>query len=136
MTPMTRTIAISTDVFAALWARRKDGEESEDAILRRVLDCGGPSRTNAHVTIEGGVHDLRNNVHFTRGFTALRTYKRKEYEAVAQDGAWLRKDNGKHYPTLNQLNASIAAGAENIWNGNWKYRSEDGRLRSINDLRT
>ena len=39
------------------------------------------------------------------------------------------------YPTLNQLNASIATGAENIWNGNWKYRTEDGSIRSINDLR-
>jgi hypothetical protein len=82
----------------------------------------------------GGVYDTRNNVHFPRGFEAIRTNKRREYEAIAQDGAWLRKDTGDLYPTLNQLNSSIAAGAENIWNGNWKYRTEDGSIRSINDL--
>ena len=45
------------------------------------------------------------------------------------------KDTGDLYPTLNQLNNLIAAGAENIWNGNWKYRAEDESIRSINDLR-
>jgi hypothetical protein len=33
----TRDIQVSTDVYAALWAARKPGEDSEDAILRRVL---------------------------------------------------------------------------------------------------
>lgn len=135
---MSRTITIPTDVFAAIWASRKEGEESEAAILRRLLGCtksdsdeGAEPVTNG----SGGVHDNRNNVHFPRGFVAVRTYKRREYEAIAQDGAWLRKDTGDLYPTLNQLNASIAAGTENIWNGNWKYRTEDGSIRSINDLR-
>jgi hypothetical protein len=31
---MMRTIQISTDVFAAIWARRSDAEHSEDEILR------------------------------------------------------------------------------------------------------
>lgn len=35
----------------------------------------------------------------------------------------------------NQLNPSIAAGAENIWNGNWKYRADTGAIRSIDALR-
>ena len=30
-------IQVSTDVYAALWAARKPGEDNEDAILRRVL---------------------------------------------------------------------------------------------------
>ena len=135
---MSRTITISTDVFAAIWARRQDGEDSEDEILRRLLDCesaGNESPVKTAPADKGGVHDTRNGVHFPRGFTAMRTYKRREYEAVAEDGAWLRKDNGKRYPTLNQLNASIAAGAENVWNGNWKYRTDDGSLRSIGSLR-
>lgn len=38
-------------------------------------------------------------------------------------------------PTLNQLNSSIAAGAENVWNGNWEYRAPDGTLHSIGELR-
>lgn len=135
---MSRSIMISTDVFAALWARRQDGEDTEDQILRRILGCEialEATGTQTSAGDAGGVHDTRNGVHFPRGFTAMRTYKRREYEAVAEDGAWLRKDNGKRYPTLNQLNASIAAGAENVWNGNWKYRAEDGSLRSIGTLR-
>ena len=32
-----RTITISIDVFARIWALREAGEDSEDAILRRVL---------------------------------------------------------------------------------------------------
>ena len=135
---MSRTITVSTDVFAAIWAKRQDGEETEDAILRRVFGCSGdaPSESVTRTTNGvGGVHDSRNGVHFPRGFEVFRGYKRREYHAVAQDGAWLRKDTGDLYPTLNQLNSSIAAGVENIWNGNWKYRTDDGSTRSINDLR-
>ena len=32
-----KTISISTDTFAAIWAARKDGEDTEDAILSRLL---------------------------------------------------------------------------------------------------
>lgn len=35
-----RTIEISTDVFSRIWSLRSPGEETEDAILRRVL-CDG-----------------------------------------------------------------------------------------------
>lgn len=135
---MSRTITISTDAFAAIWARRQDGEDTEDEILRRILGCESAPKVNVTGTSTGdarGVHDTRNDVYFPRGFIAMRTYKRREYEAVAENGTWLRKDNGKRYPTLNQLNTSIAAGAENVWNGNWKYRAEDGSLRSIGALR-
>jgi hypothetical protein len=134
---MSRTITVTTDVFAAIWASRKEGEETENTILSRLLGCTveasaeSPPMTNRI----GGVHDTRNNVHFPHGFVAFRTYKRREYEAVAQDGTWLRKDTGDLYPTLNQLNASIATGAENIWNGTWKYRTDDQKIRSINDFR-
>jgi hypothetical protein len=34
---MERTISVSTDVFAQIWSLREEGENSEDAILRRVL---------------------------------------------------------------------------------------------------
>lgn len=135
---MSRTITVSTDVFAAIWADRQEGEETEDAILRRRFGCAKTANGQKGMTTmngSGGVRDTRNNVHFPRGFVAFRTYKRREYEAIAQDGAWLRRDTGDIYSTLNQLNASVAMGAENIWNGNWKYRAADGTIRSINDLR-
>jgi hypothetical protein len=135
---MSRTITVPTDVYAAIWANRQDGEESEAQILGRLLGCKPIKETAENeVTAQhsGGVFDSRNNVHFRRGFVAFRTYKHADYDAVAQDGNWLRKDTGDLYATLNQLNASIVAGAENIWNGNWKYKGEDGKIRSIDALR-
>lgn len=35
-----KTIAISTATYAALWAARRDGEETEDQILSRLLGAG------------------------------------------------------------------------------------------------
>lgn len=135
---MSRTIPVSTDVFAAIWAQRQDGEETEDAILRRVLGCGSassapPKAVTAQADV--GYVDTRNNVTFPRGFTIFRTYKRKEYSAVAEGGQWRRTDNGQTYNTLNQLNASIAAGNENVWNGNWKFKELDGTIKSIDAMR-
>lgn len=135
---MLRTISISTDVFAAIWAQRQGDEQNEDAILRHVLGCESTQEKSPIILTtngQGGVFDTRNDVHFPQGFKAFRNYKRREYEAIAQDGMWLRPDTGKLYQTLNQLNGSITAGNENIWNGNWKYRSDDGMIRSINALR-
>ena len=132
-----RTIDISTDVFAAIWALRQNGEESEDAILKRVLVGSNPETKNAdHETqIVIGVYDARNDVRFPEGFGIQRTYKGVTYKAVAEGGNWRRLDNGEEFPTLNQLNCSIADGNENVWNGNWKYLDPNGRLRSINELR-
>ena len=135
---MNRTIPVSTDVFAAIWGQRQDGEDSEDAILRRILGCANPkaeAQTQKISHGSGGYHDRRNNVHFPQGFEIFRTYKRKEFRAVAQDGHWLRLDSGDLYSTLNQLNTSIAAGTENVWNGNWKFKDEGGTIHSIDALR-
>ncbi|MDR7156288.1 hypothetical protein J2W40_003129 [Sphingobium xenophagum] len=133
---MSRTLTVSTDVFAAIWAQRKPGEETEEAILRRLLKCSPDTQTpESQSAASGGVLDSRNGVHFPEGFEVVRKYKHREYRARASNGAWLREDDGRLYPTLNQLNESIAAGNENIWNGNWKYRESDGTLRSIDALR-
>ena len=130
---MSRTITLSTAVFAAIWAERRAGEETEDAILRRLLGCGGGAQVNGEQ--EGGVYDARNDVHFPEGFEIFRNYKRREYKATARRGVWVREDTGKRYPTLNRLNESIASGNENVWNGSWKYRTSDGSFRSIDSLR-
>lgn len=138
---MQRTINISTDVFAAIWANRQDGEETENAVLQRLLGCGSQrngAQAEPSEPFNGdgrGVYDTRNDVHFPEGFRVFRTYKRREYAAVARDGYWVREDDGRSFETLNQLNASIAAGAENVWNGNWKYRADDGSIRPISELR-
>ena len=139
---MMRSLNVSTEVFAAIWAKRQDGEETEDAILKRLLGCSHVATAanvanagNKVASGGGGVHDSRYGVDFPEGFEILRTYKRRNYVAVAKGGFWVRADNGERYPTLNQLNGSIAAGAENVWNGNWKYKATDGSVRSIGDLR-
>lgn len=135
---MNKTLTVSTDVFAAIWANRQSGEETEDAILRRLLGCGPVSWTNGADTAgsgAGGVYDSRNDVHFPEGFEVFRNYKRKEYKAIARSGVWVREDTGERYPTLNQLNESIVSGNENVWNGNWKYRTPEGSYKSIDTLR-
>ncbi|MBV9881981.1 MAG: hypothetical protein JO276_03140 [Sphingomonadaceae bacterium] len=133
-----RTIEISTETFAAIWGRRQPGEETEDAILKRILGIGTkvePVMPEGHGKESGGVVDQRNGVNFPEGFRIFRRYKGREYEAEARQGSWVRMDDQRRFPTINQLNASIAAGAENVWNGNWKFRDVDGQVRSIGVLR-
>ncbi len=134
---MLRTIGVSTEVFAAIWANRQGGEETEDAILRRLLDCSsGSSIEPGSPKASGlGVRDERNRVDFPEGFEIYRSYKHRDYVAVASGGAWLRRDTGERFGTLNQLNASIAVGAENVWSGIWKFKNSDGVSRSIGELR-
>lgn len=137
-----RSIQINTDVFAAIWAARIDGEETEDQILRRLLECGGqgaegqvkPAEIN-HSSSSFGFFDARNGVEFYEGFKIFRRYKGDEFSATATQGSWVREDNGKSYPSLNQLNQSIVEGQENVWNGNWFYRL-NGREVSIASLRS
>jgi len=137
---MRRSIDVLTDVYAAIWAARQPGENDEDAILARVLGCKRSAQTEEHHTIRyapgAGVYDARNNVRFAEGFEIYRNYKGRRYEAVAKGGVWMRKDTGATYATLNQLNSSIASGAENVWNGNWKFRDSVGTETSIGKLRT
>lgn len=135
---MNRTIHVSTEVFAAIWAARRSGEETEDAILRRILGCVGgeePSDAAQERVTQVGYCDQRNGVEFPEGFEIFRTYKRREYKARANNGLWVRLDNNQRFSTLNQLNTSIAVGAENVWNGNWKFRDNHGVIRSIAELR-
>ena len=66
----------------------------------------------------------------------FRNSKRREYKAVARQGAWLREDTGERHLALDWLDESIVAGNENVWNGNWKYRTPEGTWRSIDTLRS
>lgn len=132
-----RQISVSTDVFAAIWAKRMGNENDEDAILRRLLGAESQSdhQPPAPPASQIGYQDLRNGVTFPRNFKIFRNYKGKRYEAVAENGQWKRQDNGIAYQSLNQLNSSIAAGAENVWNGNWRFIDDDGIEKSIDYLR-
>ena len=136
---MTRSINISTDVFAAIWAARIDGEETENQILERLLSSEKHfSSEKMRITDSGslnGYYDSRNDVHFPEGFVAYRTYKGKMYTAIATRGVWVLAGTNNRFPSLNKLNESIAAGTENIWNGNWNYVDSDQKAYSINKLR-
>jgi len=145
---VSRSIEISTDVFAAIWAARKDGEESENDILKRILEAPSsnkiPFKKNAkslskivepNVLKIDGYYDSRNDVYFKNGFMAFRNYKGRVYRAAVMNGQWVRTDTLEFYTSLNKLNESIASGTENIWNGNWKFEDENGVHHSIDKLR-
>jgi hypothetical protein len=130
----TRTVQLSTDLYAAIWKSQKPGEQSEEEILRRILNLpplNGSQRQNGHSVI--GLYDRRNEVKFSPGFAIFRNYKGRRYAARVQAGAWYREDNGETYPTLNQLSDSIGA-SEDAWKG-WLYRDENGQDRKIDELR-
>jgi hypothetical protein len=141
-----RTIVISTDVFAALWAKRHPNEDTENAILERLLglpkgppiDMQPPAfgeRTrarNAGADGEGGIYNHWFDVHFPAGFEVFRTYKGREYRAVVRDARWVM--NGRNFPSLFSLSMSIIDSRENPWM-HWKYRNAKGRADFISALR-
>jgi len=126
-----RSIQISTDVFAAIWAARRNGEDSEDAILRRLL---GLASSAGRSDVRIGFRDSRYNVEVPEGFEVFRTYKGQEYRAIATNGSWRLTNSGKTYPTLNELSVGIGAATENAWQ-NWLYLDDQGRRQSIDALR-
>ena len=129
-----RTITISTDTFAALWAKRHPGEETEDAILQRVLGVKrSPHPPQSPTAGGGGIRDERNGVEFPEGFEIFRIYKGRECRARATNGRWLLND-GSSYPSLHKLSSAIVTGNENSWN-NWKYTRQDGSEALIAALR-
>lgn len=129
-----RTIQVSTDVFAALWASRQGNEQSEDEILRGLLKLKAEERPQMpRATGKTGFNDGPNGLRFPEGFEIFRNYLGKEYRARATSGAWVRLDTGKPYPSLNQLNQSIGAKFQNAWRS-W-YCTDGGRRKLLHDLR-
>lgn len=133
-----RTIQISTSVFARIWAARQEGEESEDAILSRLL--GGDKATEsdattAHSSPNVGGHTERSyGVHFPGGFEIFRTYLGQSYRAHAVQLGWILDKDNKTYPTLNELSKAIGAKVENAW-ANWFYLTSEGQRKPVATLR-
>ncbi|MFZ1907322.1 MAG: hypothetical protein WAU56_18225 [Steroidobacteraceae bacterium] len=132
-----RTITVSTNVFARIWACREEGEETEDAILDRVL----PGKTDARDSLPpqsapniGGHTERRYGVHFPGGFEIFRTYLGKEYRAKAVNTGWILLNDSKTYQSLNELSKAVGAKIENAW-VNWFYSAADGQRRPIATLR-
>jgi hypothetical protein len=129
-----RSIAISTDVFARLWSLRKTGEDTEDAILRRILWAPSdvaPSSTAQ--TQSGGVFDARHNVLFPEGFEVFRSYLGRDYSARAMGGRWVLGD-GRWCASLNELSRAIGAKTENAWQ-NWFFSDQMGGRRPVSEMR-
>lgn len=132
-----KTITVSSAVFAAIWKAHKDGDESEDAILRRLLKLPpGPPPTISESGAGrlGGFYDERSGVHFPQGMRIFRTYRNHRYEAFAESDRWFVRASGKTYHSLNKLSRSVHDGEENAWL-NWKYKDEEGKEHLIDELR-
>lgn len=129
-----RTIQVSTDVFAAIWQRRRDDEPNEDAVLRRLLELQKPPNPQRDLTVQVGFHDPRYGVQLRPDFRIFRTYRGKEYSAQAIQGFWVLNTDARGYGTLNELNTAIGIGHENAWAA-WFYHDESGRRRPVSDLR-
>jgi hypothetical protein len=129
-----RTIEVSTDVFAALWAARRGDEQTEDEILRTILKLKPAEKLTApSARPKIGYADPRNGLRFHEGFEVFRKYLGMSYRARAINGAWVREDNNEAYPTLNALNQSIGAKFQNAWRS-W-YCMEGGKKTLLHDLR-
>ena len=133
-----RSVQVSTEVFAAIWAARQRGEESEDAILRRVLktpEAPAPEKPNGSLPTAVGFIDLRYGVHLPEGFLIERTYKGNPVKARAAGGGWKLEKTGEVFPTLRALGEALNIATENAW-ANWFYRDHaTGERKPISLLR-
>ena len=128
-----RSIQVSTDVFAAIWAARMEGEDTEEAILRRLLGVKAVSKAQRDIVVTTGFVDPRFNVVIPPGFEIFRTYLGKDYSARAIGGLWILSETGVGYATLNELSNAIGASKENAWAA-WFWM--DGKVRrAVSDLR-
>jgi hypothetical protein len=130
-----RTINVTTDIYAAIWAARRPGEDSEAEILARLLGVHSQPRPTAATTDKVGYRDSRFDITLPEGFEIFRNYKGTEYRAKATGGRWLREDTGESYPTLNQLSRATSGNIENAWR-NWYFKDKDGRRHLIEKLRS
>lgn len=128
-----RSIFVSIEVFAKLWSLREEGEDSEDAILCRILECK-QKKLMTNVNSPAGVFDVRFDVHFPEGFVIFRTFKGTRYSARAVAGHWVLENDGRRYQTLSQLSRAIGAGIENAWM-NWFYIDENGKRQPVSNRR-
>jgi hypothetical protein len=134
-----RQIDVSISTYAAIWAARKSGENSEDAILQRLLKVPQEASAknagnNGASTEKIGFRDPRFDIEVPQGFEIFRTYLGTDYRATAKDGKWTLAQTGTAYPSLNQLSRAIGAKVENAWN-NWYFTGSDGKRHLVTELR-
>lgn len=132
-----RQIEVSVDVFAAIWAARKDGESNEDEVLRRVLGlpAGAPATPVQSTLEEAGFKDARFRVELPEGFEIYRVYKGQEIRARASKGKLELIGSGQLFPSFNQLSRAATGNIENAWK-NWYFIGRDGQRHLIEGLRS
>ena len=128
---------LSRDVRARLSELSRQGGETEDRLLRRLLglageDPGGGSATSK--TGGSGFEDATYGILFPEGFEISRTYKGRPYGARVVRGRWRLDADGRAYDSLNQLSQAVIDGNENAWMF-WFYQTPDGASRRIAELR-
>ncbi|THD35379.1 MAG: hypothetical protein E7773_13150 [Sphingomonas sp.] len=133
---MMRNVSISIDVFHAIWAAREQGENDEDAILRRLLKVAGGASIPAQGILQQGRSwtDKRYGVEFPHGFEIYRRYLGRDFRAVVMDGRWTLNGREIDVKSINELSQAAGTKTENGW-VNWRYRSADGTERKIAELR-
>lgn len=134
-----RSVPTSTAVFAKIWALRQEGEETEDAVLRRILGLPKAPTESRDQGFEGqpaadGFHDPKFGVHFPEGLEIFRNYKGTDFRARATRGRLLLLNNNQHYPSLHKLSRAVVHGHENSWL-NWKFEDRPGKYALIDKLR-
>ncbi len=128
-----RTIPVSTDVFAAIWADHQAGETNEDHILRRKYGVKAQSPERPYDDAPQGFYDARYGARFPESFEISRVHKGTKYRAHAEGGSWKLLNTGARYPSLKAL-SDATVGHENAWDG-WFYLDADGRRRKVSAMR-
>ncbi len=127
---------VSRDVLSEIRARRQGGKETEDQVLRRLLDLpAAPTAPEPGPETAGpGFRDTTYGIHFPEGFEISRTYKGRPFGARVAGGRWLLDADGRLYDSLNQLSQAVIDGNENAWMF-WFTQGPDGGRRRIAELR-
>ncbi len=132
-------LAISDEVFFKLRALRQSGGQSEDHILRRLLDLvplqdAGNAADNGPGSAPEGFEDATYGITFAEGFEIFRTYKGRPYTARVVGGRWRLDGESIGHDSLNQLSQAVIDGNENAWMF-WFFRAPDGSRKRIAELR-
>ncbi|MCH8238408.1 MAG: hypothetical protein IIC06_09585 [Proteobacteria bacterium] len=127
---------VSGDVLSGIRARRQGGEETEDQVLRRLLDLPAAPTTPKPGDETGGpgFRDATYGIHFPEGFEISRTYKGRPFTARVSGGRWLLDADGRLYDSFNQLSQAVIDGNENAWMF-WFFGGPAGTKRRISELR-